>query len=248
LAILVQESSSACSSTDYTHDLSDSNFDDEIPDCPRHAQNYFVRGIVGDQMKQRIAAKLNLLEQALQQYQSTQDERTSSGDRTEMQGDMAVWRAICRKHEAPDNSKPTVLVETRPLITKTVVRRPRRPSIISFEEKMKADEKKTKDRSTALPLPLTQAALNEAYKQLTPGAENSIKSVIQWWRTNKISSNDVLATVKSFTGSSAVLQKIFVTATSDPADPLDGLSVMASIEGEVASDQQMHELSQLMRI
>jgi len=39
--------------------------------------------------------------------------------------------------------------------------------------------------------------------------------VAQWWHTNKLSSHEVLATVQSFSGSSAVLQRIFATATSE---------------------------------
>ena len=133
MALLPQESSSACGSTDYTHSLSsDSNFDDDNPDCPHqdNAQHYFVQGIVGDQMKQRIVAKLKLLEKALQQDQSTQDERPGSGDCNDVQGDLAVWRAICRKCEAPADSEPTVMAQTRPrrpLLTEIIMRRPRRP-------------------------------------------------------------------------------------------------------------------------
>jgi len=91
--------------------------------------------------------------------------------------------------------------------------------------------------ATSLPPPLTHAAHNEAYTQLTPGAEQSIKSVIEWWRTNKLSDDDVLATVTSFHGSSAALRKIF------QRHALEG--EMAS-EGEVASEEEMYELSRLM--
>jgi len=75
----------------------------------------------------------------------------------------------------------------------------------------------TTSHTTAHPLPppLTEAALSEAYTQLTPGAEKSIKTVVQWWRTNKLSSHEVLATVQSFSGSSTALQRIFATATSE---------------------------------
>jgi len=62
-----------------------------------------------------------------------------------------------------------------------------------------------------LPLPLTEAALNNAYIQLISGAKNFINTVIQWWHTNKLSSSEFLTTVQSFTGSSAALRKIFTT-------------------------------------
>ena len=106
--------------------------------------------------------------------------------------------------------------------------------VLSFAEKMKADATAAKARATAaqsLPLPLTQAALSEAFTQLPAGAEKSIERVIQCWRANKLAATDVLDTVKSFAGSSAVLRTIFATAAS---------------EGEVASAEQMHELSRLM--
>ena len=61
--------------------------------------------------------------------------------------------------------------------------------------------------------------------------------MIEWWRTNKLSDDDVLATVTSFHGSSAALRKIF------QRHALEG--EMAS-EGEVASEEEMYELSRLM--
>ena len=112
----------------------------------------------------------------------------------------------------------------------------KRVSILSFEEKMKADALAAKARAEAakaLPAPLTQVALDEAYKQLPAGADQTIESVINCWRNNKLSADDVLSTVKSFSGSSVVLQEMFFTSSS-----VDG-------EGEVASDEQMRELARL---
>lgn len=105
--------------------------------------------------------------------------------------------------------------------------------VVSFEEMMKAAALETKAKMIAarsLPAPLTQAALNEAYTQLPSGAEQSIESVISFWRSHKMTADDVIATVKSFAGSSESLQKIFAADL---------------IEGEVASDEQMRELSRL---
>ena len=242
MALLPRESSSPYDSTEFTHSFSsDDSVDDETSDCPDRdntPEHYFSQCIVGNKMTQRIAAKFKLLEKTLQQDQSTQDEHVCICDMDELRGDMAIWMAICQKRESPAK------------FTEKVERRLRRSTTISFEEKIKIDTSKAKARSTAspgqlLPPPLTQAALDEAYTQISPGAEKSIKSVIQWWRTNKISADDVLATVKSFTGSSTVLHKIFVTAASDTAGPRHGSGSRVArpgIEGTVVSDEQMREL------
>merc|ERR1712216_555718 len=77
----------------------------------------------------------------------------------------------------------------------------KKPKVLSFEEKMKADAAAAKanmEAKRSLPAPLTQLVLNDAYKQLPRGAEQSIESVIQCWRTNKLDASDVIATVKSF--------------------------------------------------
>ena len=105
--------------------------------------------------------------------------------------------------------------------------------VVSFEEKMKAETNGEKERDQCtrqLPAPLTQAALDVAYTELTKGAEQSLERVFACWRANSLASDDVLASVKSFSGSSASLHKIFA-----PAVP----------ECEVASDAQMCELSRL---
>ena len=60
------------------------------------------------------------------------------------------------------------------------------------------------------------------------GAEKTIKHVIDCWRTSKLSAHDVIAIVKSFSGSSSVLRSLF----ADQAQ-----------EGEVASEEQMAELA-----
>mmetsp|Transcript_59458 Transcript_59458/g.50346 ORF Transcript_59458/g.50346 Transcript_59458/m.50346 type:complete len:220 (+) Transcript_59458:55-714(+) len=103
--------------------------------------------------------------------------------------------------------------------------------VVSFEEKMKAETNGVRAQyKRQLPAPLTQAALDVAYTELTKGAERSLERVFACWRANSLASDDVLASVKSFSGSSASLHKIFA-----PAVP----------ECEVASDAQMCELSRL---
>ena len=60
------------------------------------------------------------------------------------------------------------------------------------------------------------------------GAEKTIKHVIDCWRTNKLSTHDIIAIVKSFSGSSSVLRSLFAEQAQ---------------EGEVASEEQMAELA-----
>jgi|EP00802_Teleaulax_amphioxeia_P026851 hypothetical protein len=104
--------------------------------------------------------------------------------------------------------------------------------VLTFEEKMKADAAEAKARACArsLPEPLTTAILSAAYKEVPSGAEQTIERVLECWRTNKLSAHDVVSTVKSFSGSSAVLRKLFAEQVQ---------------EGEVASAEQMLELSRL---
>ena len=104
--------------------------------------------------------------------------------------------------------------------------------VLSFEEKMKADAAEAKARANArsLPEPLTTALLSAAYKEVPSGAEQTIERVIECWRTSKLSAQDVIATVKSFSGSSPVLRKVFSEEEQ---------------EGEVASAEQMVELARL---
>jgi hypothetical protein len=121
-------------------------------------------------------------------------------------------------------------------ITLPVTKKMRVEPVLSFEEKMKMDVLEAKARAEnarSLPAPLTHQALSAAYKELPSGAEQSIETVIQCWRTDKLGAEDVIATAKSFAGSSATLRDLF----SADADC-----------GEVASADQMRELAQLAAI
>jgi len=207
--------------------------------------SYFVQGIKGYNLKQRIAAKFKLLEKALQPDQPIQDDSrcSSSSDSlsNDLPGDMTVWREICRLREVPAEITSTVDRPIKHLLTETCEIRVKRAFILSFEEKMKVDGMKAggmvakhdAKASLSLPPPLTHAVLNEALTQLPAGAHTLIESMLQCWRTNTLSAEDLLDTVKSFSGSSAALQKIFVTASGEPAIP-------------AASQEQMRELSRLM--
>ena len=220
---------------------SDSSVDGKTFDCPHQDDEHnFVQSIIGDKMKQRLATKFKLLENALQQDRSTTDERTGSGDSHNLHGDndsrdMADWRAICRQGKSPalqrsHNTKRIVMIE-KARLSVTVV--------LSFEEKMKTDAIRATS-ALSLPPPLTNTALNEAYSQLSPVAETSIKTVIKWWRTNKLSADNVLATVKSFAGSSAALQTIFLPhvpegdVSSEGRDgiPRNHVALLACVQGE----------------
>ena len=105
-------------------------------------------------------------------------------------------------------------------------------------------EEKGTTAARPLPMPLTEEALTEAYTQLTPGAEKSIRSVIEWWHTHKLSAHEVLATVQSFAGSSTALRKIFATTAPgwENAGSWSGRIAMPSAKGEVASEEQMRLL------
>jgi len=110
--------------------------------------------------------------------------------------------------------------------------------VLSFEEKMKADALDAKARmeaSRGLPAPLTQRSLNEAFAQLPEGAQASIESCIKCWRENKLGASDVIATCKSFSGSSAALHALFA------AQP-------KHVKLEVATPAQMRELSKLSQM
>jgi hypothetical protein len=142
-----------------------------------------------------------------------------------LSADIAARHPLLAPEEAPATSHDVAdLTLTVPKSTAPV---------LSFEEKMKADALAAKERAAdarALPPPLTKSALDEAYEQLPAGAKQSIETVVNCWRSNKLPASDVLATVKSFVGSSAALKKLFGGDEQ---------------EGEVASDEQMRELARL---
>ena len=118
-------------------------------------------------------------------------------------------------------------------LTLTVHKKTKAASVQSFEEKMKADALEAKARAAdacALPAPLTKPVLDEAYLQLPAGAKQSIETVVGCWRSNKLPASDVLATVKSFVGSSTALAKLF-TCEEEAC--------------EIASAEQMRELARL---
>ena len=110
-------------------------------------------------------------------------------------------------------------------------------AVVSFEETTKVDAREAKARmeDARLPAPLTQLALEEAYKQIPEGAELSIRKCIQCWRENTMTPADLVATVKAFASSSPTLRKLFDAAEHGGAGEL----------GQVATTEQMQELSRM---
>jgi len=83
----------------------------------------------------------------------------------------------------------------------------------------------------ALPAPLTEMALEEAFSQLPQGACKTIQSVLQTWKNGWLGNGDVVETVRSFAGSSAALRDLF----SGDMEPV----------GEVASYADMRHLERM---
>jgi hypothetical protein len=152
--------------------------------------------------------------------------------------EVKVSAAIAAKHPVCFHDKETAQTEHEEAVTAAsmaqvcpVV------AVVSFEEKMKADAREAKVRMEAarLPAPLTQLALEKAYKEMPEGAEVSIQKCIKCWRENKMAPADLLGTVKSFASSSPTLRKVFDAAEHRGADEL----------GQVATAEQMQELSRM---
>ena len=97
-------------------------------------------------------------------------------------------------------------------------------------EAREAAKDKARECARLLPEPLTTALLSAAYKEVPSGVEKTIEHVIDCWRTNKLSAHDVIAIVKSFSGSSSVLRTLFAEQAQD---------------GEVASEELMVDLARL---
>lgn len=113
-------------------------------------------------------------------------------------------------------------------------------SMLSFRELI--DQYAVKDRNPAklraaevamLPRPLTRAVLEHAYKELGVGAEQSIEACLQCWRQEKLGTDELLITLKSFASQSTTLQRHLAC-------------IMPSVEGEVATVEQMRELTEMM--
>ncbi len=130
------------------------------------------------------------------------------------------------KAERTDATTAAVVVEACPAVVAA-----------SFEEKMKADAREAKARMEAdrLPAPLTNAALDDAFKELPRGTQTSIEACIKCWRENKMAPADLLATVRAFASSSPALRKVFAGPEHCGVGEL----------GEVATAEQMHELSRM---
>ena len=74
---------------------------------------------------------------------------------------------------------------------------------------------KARECARVLPEPLTTALLSAAYKEVPSGVEKAIDHVIDCWRMNKFSTHDVIAFVKSFSGSSTVRQTLCTEQAQD---------------------------------
>jgi len=90
----------------------------------------------------------------------------------------------------------------------------------------------------ALPAPLTSAGLEAAYHQLPNGACNTLQLCMQCWFTGRLSSVDVVETVRSFSSSSEAIRALFASWPK--------LDLLRSGHlGEAATDEDMLDLALL---
>jgi len=86
---------------------------------------------------------------------------------------------------------------------------------------------------SVLPFPLTRVLLHSSYKELGAGAVQSIEACLHCWRQETLGTDELLNMLKSFASQSDILQKCL--------EP-----IMTSNEGEVATLQQMRDLTEMM--
>jgi len=86
---------------------------------------------------------------------------------------------------------------------------------------------------SVLPFPLTRVLLHSSYKELGAGAVQSIEACLHCWRQETLGTDELLNMLKSFASQSDILQKCL--------EP-----IMTSNEGEVATLQQMCDLTEMM--
>lgn len=91
----------------------------------------------------------------------------------------------------------------------------------------------TKANIRMLPLPLSEAVVLQAYKELQDGAAFAVKSCVDCWRRQALTDADLLSTVRGLASSSPALQNAF--------------KAEAKLQSEVASAEDFAALAELSR-
>ena len=93
-------------------------------------------------------------------------------------------------------------------------------------------------RVKTFPLPLTSRVFAAALSELPSGASIALETCVRCWREGRLGADEVVSTARSFAGSSPTLSRAL--AAPSAARP-------RSAGGEVATPEQMDELSRLAR-
>ena len=94
-------------------------------------------------------------------------------------------------------------------------------------------------REIQLPRPLTQCGMLEALRELPEGMRHTIKACLDCWQQGRLSSKDVVDTVRSFATKSEALRTLFANSGAiAPSDPWRN----EFFAGEAASEQDMLQL------
>jgi hypothetical protein len=176
----------------------------------------------GDWGAKQVGATIKVRDTCARVQEERQLRQRAQDGFSECEDKVAAWLAMTAKFSPLPSPSPATILED-------LAMRPRRTQAkYQLLEAREAAEDKARECARFLPEPLTTALLSAAYKEVPSGAEKTIEHVIDCWRTSKLSAHDVIAIVKSFSGSSSVLRSLFAEQAQ---------------EGEVASEEQMAELA-----
>ena len=202
--------------------------DDDFEWTPGAGVRCYVHGEPEDAARRRKILRTSLLFMQLQKQVSDAVRWRHARDAREakVSAEIAAKHPVRFPDDEPAKTAAAGVVEERPAVT-----------VVSFEEKMKADVREAKARMEAdrLPAPLTHAVLDDAFKELPEGTQTAIEACIKCWRENKMAPADLLATVRAFASSSPALRMVFAGAEHCGAGE----------RGEVATAEQMNELSRM---
>ena len=92
-----------------------------------------------------------------------------------------------------------------------------------------------------LPAPLSQRDLEAAYAELPVGACSTIQTCVECWQSGRLTSSDVVDTVRSFASLSKMIRGLFEAA---------GTAALPSglCSGEAATDEEMHDLAKMAQV
>ena len=140
------------------------------------------------------------------------------------------------KDEAPVAAEHAAAAEVEVQCARAAARTPEQCTAEELAKKEMAGR-----RLPDLPAPLSQRDLEAAYAELPVGACSTIQTCVECWQSGRLTSSDVVDTVRSFASLSKMIRGLFEAA---------GKAALPSglCSGEAATDEEMHDLAKMAQV